>query len=91
MSSIAAPVVPIQLASTVPSSRMPVLTTGVPTSRPVSRMPPATVNNDKSRMMKGMYSSSATCSTSNRVSCQPNTTRKGSRKASAQKADTLPK
>ena len=91
ISSIAAPVVPIQLASTVPSSRMPVLTAGEPTSLPVSLMPPATVNRDSSRMMNGMYSRRATCSTSNRVSSQPKAMRKGIRKAKAQNADTLPK
>ncbi len=61
---MAAPVVPIQLASTVPMASSRVLTMGVPTSEPVRRTPPATVNSANSRMMKGMYSSSRVCSTS---------------------------
>ena len=57
ISSMAAPVVPIQLARMVPTARMPVLTTGVPTSEPFRRTPPATVNRANSSTMKGMYSS----------------------------------
>ena len=39
---IAAPVVPITLAISVPNARMTVLTSGVPRSAPVTRTPPAT-------------------------------------------------
>ena len=51
--SMAAPVVPIHEASTVPTTSMRVLTNGVPERRPESRMPPETVYRDQSRMMNG--------------------------------------
>ncbi|MCY1235244.1 hypothetical protein D9M72_478520 [compost metagenome] len=43
ISSMAAPVVPMKLASTVPSARMPVLSPGVPCRLPRTQMPPATI------------------------------------------------
>ena len=59
ISSIDAPVVPIQLAITVPTARSAVLTERrARASWPANWMPPATVNSASSRMMNGMYSSS---------------------------------
>ena len=60
MSSMAAPVVPIQLAKIVPMKITPVLTMGFPTKDPVSCTPPEMVNKDRSRMMNGTYSKSPT-------------------------------
>ena len=57
ISSIAAPVVPMKLASTVPIRRMRVFKPGLPTSFPFSRIPPAMVNSANSSAMKGMNSS----------------------------------
>ena len=54
ISSMAAPVVPIQLARTVPTASRRVFTTGVPTREPLRRTPPATVNSANNRTMKGM-------------------------------------
>ncbi len=88
---MAAPVVPIQLASSVPMASSMVLTAGVPTSEPVRRTPPATVNRASSRMMNGMYSKSRVCSTSYAASEAPNLAAKGTRKARPQNAETLPK
>ena len=53
MSNIAAPVVPIQLASAVPIKRMAVLTIGEPRSEPLRQMPPAAVNSAVSKMING--------------------------------------
>ena len=61
---MAAPVVPIQLAMIVPKNSRPVLTAGEPFKVPFKRTPPATVNSDSSKMINGMYSSSATCTNS---------------------------
>ena len=66
-----APVVPMRLAITVPKARITVLTSGVPLRLPVTRMPPDTVNKANSRMMKGMYSKSAVCTTSCAVADGP--------------------
>ena len=54
ISSMAAPVVPIQLARAVPTASSAVFTAGVPTREPLRRTPPATVNSAKSRTIKGM-------------------------------------
>ena len=54
MSNMAAPVVPTQLASTVPTSNKAVFTMGVPTRRPLSTMPPLMVNRPHKTIMKGM-------------------------------------
>ena len=62
--SMAAPVVPIQLANTVPNKMTPVFTIGFPTSEPVSCTPPDIVNNDNKRIMNGIYSKSPTWSNS---------------------------
>ena len=43
INSMAAPVVPIQLAISVPMASIAVLTTGLPFRLPVTRTPPATV------------------------------------------------
>ena len=51
---MAAPVVPIQLARTVPIASSTVLAAGLPRSVPVTIIPPATVYNAHNRMMKGM-------------------------------------
>ena len=50
---MAAPVVPIHDAKTVPMIRMIVLRTGVPRREPRSRIPPETVYSDHSRMING--------------------------------------
>ena len=91
MSNMAAPVVPIQLARMVPNSKIPVLSMGVPTRRPFNRMPPLTVNSANSKMIKGRYSSSMTCSNSKTASSKPKKIVNGTKKASAQKMLTLPK
>ena len=54
MSSIAAPVVPIQDASSVPITMIVVLTPGEPRSEPRTKIPPPIVKRAASRMMKGM-------------------------------------
>ena len=53
MSSIAAPVVPIQLASTVPIKRMAVFTIGDPRREPLRQIPPAAVKSAASNMING--------------------------------------
>ena len=65
--SIAAPVVPIQLASTVPIKIIPVFNKGVPTNDPFKQTPPEIVNNDNNKMIKGIYSSKPTCRSSYKV------------------------
>ena len=57
MKSIAAPVVPIQLAMTVPTKRISELMIGVPASLPWIMMPPAVAYRPYKRTMKGMKSS----------------------------------
>ena len=57
---MAAPVVPITLASSVPIPRIAVFTAGPPANPPFNRTPPATVNSANSKMMNGMYSSRKT-------------------------------
>ena len=54
ISSIEAPVVPIQPASTVPIARSAVFIDGEPCRLPLMWMPPVTVNSTSSRMMNGM-------------------------------------
>ena len=61
ISSMAAPVVPIQLARIVPISRMAVFTAGLPARLPVTLMPPEIVNRANSRMINGTYSSRMVC------------------------------
>ena len=51
--SMAAPVVPTQLARTVPMSRRRALILGVPAKVPLTAMPPATTNRPKRRTIKG--------------------------------------
>ena len=60
INNIAAPVVPIQLAKTVPTKIINVFTTGVPTREPVNLTPPEIVNNASNRIKKGIYSKRAT-------------------------------
>ena len=60
MSSIAAPVVPIQLAKAVPTKMIIVLSVGVPTRVPFSLTPPEMVNKASNKIMNGMYSSKPT-------------------------------
>ena len=64
ISSMAAPVVPIQLANTVPINISSVFKTGVPTREPFKRTPPEIVNSASKRMIKGTYSSNPTCMSS---------------------------
>lgn len=63
MSSMAAPVVPVQLARAVPRSSIPVLTAGRPTRVPVRQMPPEMVKSARSKIMNGTYSKSTVCTT----------------------------
>ena len=56
---MAAPVVPMMLASPVPSAIRPVLSLGVPWMLPRIQMPPATTYSAAISAMKGMYSASA--------------------------------
>ena len=53
MSSMAAPVVPIQLDRTVPMTSMTTLFLVVPAMSPLTAMPPATTNRPNSSTMKG--------------------------------------
>lgn len=64
ISSIAAPVVPIQLARIVPIKIIPVFTIGLPTNFPVNRIPPEIVNKANNKIMNGMYSNNPTWSNS---------------------------
>ena len=61
INSIAAPVVPIQDAKTVPIKIRRVLTCGVPDNRPFIRIPPEIVYRARIRMINGKYSNSSTC------------------------------
>ena len=60
MRSIAAPVVPIQLAKAAPTKIIIVLSVGVPTRVPLSLTPPDIVNRASSKIINGMYSSKPT-------------------------------
>jgi len=51
--SMAAPVVPVRLASPVPSAKNPTLKVGLPLKLPRTRIPPVTVYSAQRRMMKG--------------------------------------
>ena len=53
INSMAAPVVPIHDARTVPISNMTTLIIGVPVSVPRNKIPPDTVYSDQSRIIKG--------------------------------------
>ncbi len=57
ISNIAAPVVPIQEASTVPLIKKNKLSFGVPTKLPHKTIPPEIVNKASNKTIKGMYSS----------------------------------
>ena len=91
INNIAAPVVPIQLAKTVPIRIIAVFTTGVPTNDPLSCTPPDIVNNANSRIIKGIYSNKPTCSNSYRVISNPSFIKKGIINTSAQKSEIFPK
>jgi len=91
INNMAAPVVPIQLASMVPAARIPVFTDGVPSRVPVRRTPPATAKRARSRIRKGMYSRSMVCNNSYRATEWPYTSRQGIRKARPQKREIFPK
>ena len=54
MSSMAEPVVPIQLESSVPTTSMRTLLRVVPAMRPFTAMPPVTTNRPKSSTINGM-------------------------------------
>ncbi len=87
---IEAPVVPTKLAISVPIASSAVLVAGVPCRLPMIRMPPAMVNSAKSRMMKGMYSSSAVCASAPSAGSKPRSRTSGTSTSSAQKAANLP-
>ena len=89
--SIAAPVVPIQLASRVPIRIISRLTIGVPTNVPVSLTPPEIVNRASNKIINGKYSNSPTCRSSYKVIETPSLIRKGIIKIEAQNSDTFPK
>ena len=89
--SMEAPVVPITLASTAPSAKMPVLSKGLPCRLPRTKMPPATVYNAVSSRMNGMYSANITCTKLVVIAEIPNSAPKGNKNANDQAADTLPK
>ena len=57
---MAAPVVPIQLASAVPMKIIPVFNIGVPTNEPFKQTPPDIVNKANKSMIKGTYSNKPT-------------------------------
>ena len=54
-------------------------------------MPPATVNSAVSSRMNGMYSATSACTRFSNASPAPKSAANGTRNASAQAADTLPK
>ena len=60
ISSMAAPVVPIQLANKVPIKIIIVFNVGVPTIVPFNLTPPDIVNNDSNKIINGTYSSKPT-------------------------------
>lgn len=62
MSSIAAPVVPMNEAMTAPAARKVVLIRGVARRSPARKMPPETTKSASSRVMNCAYSTSA-CTT----------------------------
>ena len=89
--SIAAPVVPIQLAKTVPMKIITVFSKGVPTNDPFKQTPPEIVNRDSNSIIKGTYSSKPTCRSSYKVISIPNVNKKGKIRLIAQNNDILPK
>ena len=91
ISSMAAPVVPIQLANAVPIKIIPVFTIGVPTRAPLSCTPPEIVNRAKSNIINGTYSNNPTCSNSYNVIVKPTFKRKGTINNIAQNAEIFPK
>ena len=60
INKIAAPVVPNQLASIAPISRIKVFRRGFPTKSPFKFMPPVIVKSESSRKMNGKYCSNRT-------------------------------
>ena len=89
--SIAAPVVPIQLAKTVPMKIIPVFNKGVPTNDPFKQTPPEIVNKDSNNMIKGTYSSKPTCRSSYNVISIQKVNRKGRIRLIAQNNDIFTK
>ncbi|MCY1222394.1 hypothetical protein D9M72_344840 [compost metagenome] len=87
---MAAPVVPMKLASSVPSARMPVLSPGVPCRLPRTQMPPATIYSEAIRTMNGMYSASSACTALATAAWVPNAAANGSRNSNPQPAAILP-
>ena len=85
ISSIAAPVVPIQLAKKVPIKIIARFTIGVPTRAPVSLTPPDIVNKAKRRMINGTYSNKPTCNNSYKVTPIPSLMTNGMINIEAQK------
>lgn len=91
INSMAAPVVPIQLASRVPSTKNPVFTIGEPIIVPFTLTPPEIVNNANKRIIKGKYSNKYTCITSYSVISNPLKIISGTTNDIAQKNETFPK
>ena len=88
MSSIAAPVVPIQLAISVPTRRISAFVFGVPARRPSTMMPPAVAKRPNKSMMKGTKSSSTASRKRSSPSCQPYIYENGTRNATLQNRAT---
>ena len=93
INNIAAPVVPIQLASSVPIKIINTLTMGFPTRLPLSRTPPEIVNNANNRIINGTYSKRPTWRTSYKVTEKPIcwAINKGISKEMDQNNETFPK
>ena len=58
---MAAPVVPIQDAKNVPTSKISVFIKGVPTNVPLSLIPPEIVYKANNNIIKGKYSNKKHC------------------------------
>ena len=56
INSMAAPVVPIQLANKVPTTKKHIFTIGLPRKEPLILTPPEIVKRASNRIMNGMYS-----------------------------------
>ena len=90
INNIAAPVVPIQLAKTVPTKIIITFTIGLPTSVPVKHIPPDIVKSDSNKIMKGKYSRRPTWSNSYPVTFRPSFTKHGKTNNTTQNKETLP-
>src|SRR5260364_63203 len=91
ISSIAAPVVPITPASSVPRAISPVSMTGEPCRLPRTHKPPATIYSAISRIMKGRYSASSACTMLCAALPAPWTAANGATNSAAQNSAIFPK